>query len=484
MSLSAAFTNALSGLTVSSKMAQVVSSNVANAMTEGYGRRTVETSAVSSGGVGYGVKIDGISRQVNESLLQDRRLADAAAGEASVTADFYASVEDMIGDPTDANSLSAKMASFESALVEAASSPDSTGRLTTVVNTAKAVAEQLNSMSDEINDIRLSADKQIANQVDLLNTTLNQVDDLNDEILKATTNGRDATALMDERQALIDQISEIVPLEIKERDNGQVAIYTSNGATLLDGKVYEVGFTETGRMAANFSLEGGTLSGLTVNGKEINTTEDGALGGGTLSALFAVRDELAPAAQEQLDTVARDLIERLSSSDVDTTITTGSAGFFTDSGSAFDTADELGIAGRIEVNAAIDPSEGGEVWRVRDGIYATTAGDVGDSTILNNIADALSTTRAASSSAFGGSSYSASGLMSELLSNYSTARQSAELTESYTTAKQEALVEEELSNGVDTDQELQSLLVIEQSYAANAKVMQTLDSLMQELLDL
>ncbi|WP_339108758.1 flagellar hook-associated protein FlgK [Thioclava sp. GXIMD4216] len=484
MSLSAAFTNALSGLTVSSKMAQVVSSNVANAMTEGYGRRTVETSAVSAGGVGYGVRIDGVTRQVNESLIQDRRLADAAAGEAGVVADFYASIEDMIGDPTSDSSLSAKMANFESALVEAASSPDSTGRLTTVVNTAKTVAEQLNSMSDDISDIRLSADQQIGKQVDLLNSTLSQVDDLNDAILKASTNGRDAAALMDQRQALIDQISEIVPLQVYQRDNGQVALYSTNGATLLDGKAYEIGYSTSGRMAPNFSLEGGTLSGLTINGEPVSTTSNGALGGGTLSALFEVRDELAPAAQEQIDSVARDLIERLGASGADTTITSGSAGFFTDAGSAFDSTDELGLAGRIEVNELIDPSEGGEVWRVRDGLYASTAGDVGNSTLLNGIADALIESRSASSSAFGGTSYSASGLMSELLSNYSSARQSAEMTESYTTAKQDALVEEELSLGVDTDQELQSLLQIEQSYAANAKVMQTLDTLMQQLLEI
>ena len=46
----------------------------------------------------------------------------------------------------------------------------------------------------------------------------------------------------------------------------------------------------------------------------------------------------------------------------------------------------------------------------------------------------------------------------------------------------ESLSEAAARNGVDTDDEMQKLLLIEQAYAANARVMQTLDELMQHLL--
>ena len=42
----------------------------------------------------------------------------------------------------------------------------------------------------------------------------------------------------------------------------------------------------------------------------------------------------------------------------------------------------------------------------------------------------------------------------------------------------------EKAGGVDTDQELQSLLVIEKNYAANAKVIQTVDEMIKTLLGL
>ena len=52
----------------------------------------------------------------------------------------------------------------------------------------------------------------------------------------------------------------------------------------------------------------------------------------------------------------------------------------------------------------------------------------------------------------------------------------------FAAAQQGTLKTLEAAGGVDTDQEMQKLLLIEQSYAANARVIQTIDELMQMLL--
>ena len=41
-----------------------------------------------------------------------------------------------------------------------------------------------------------------------------------------------------------------------------------------------------------------------------------------------------------------------------------------------------------------------------------------------------------------------------------------------------------LADGVDTDQEMQRMMLIEQAYAANARVVQTVDDMLQILMDL
>jgi flagellar hook-associated protein 1 FlgK len=54
----------------------------------------------------------------------------------------------------------------------------------------------------------------------------------------------------------------------------------------------------------------------------------------------------------------------------------------------------------------------------------------------------------------------------------------------YASSHYTALREMELSMGVDTDQELQSLLMIEKSYAANAKVIQAIDAMIQTIVEM
>lgn len=66
----------------------------------------------------------------------------------------------------------------------------------------------------------------------------------------------------------------------------------------------------------------------------------------------------------------------------------------------------------------------------------------------------------------------------------SGARQGAAARESYANARQDALTGAFLAEGVDTDQELQKLLQIEQAYAANARVITTIDEMIQQLLRL
>ena len=56
MSISGALSNALSGLSAASRAVSLVSTNIANAMTDGYGRRDIELAAR---GIGGGVDVVG-----------------------------------------------------------------------------------------------------------------------------------------------------------------------------------------------------------------------------------------------------------------------------------------------------------------------------------------------------------------------------------------------------------------------------------------
>ena len=121
---------------------------------------------------------------------------------------------------------------------------------------------------------------------------------------------------------------------------------------------------------------------------------------------------------------------------------------------------------------------------MRDGLGAATQGAAGDATLLNGLQAALVTPRAPASGGFTAGNRSFSALSADLLSSVVSARLTAENEASYAAAQTDTLRGMELAEGVDTDQELQQLLLIEQSYAANARVVQTIDDMIQTLLSL
>ena len=485
MSISGSLYNALSGLSAASRAAELVSSNVANAMTEGYGTRSLELSSRTIGLSGYGVAVDGVVRNVDEGLIEDRRLAQADVGYGDTSSEFFANLEQVLGTPDQPGSLSGRLAAFEGALIEASAHPDSEARLSNVLNAAEGLVANLKTSSDAIQQARMDADRDIAGQVDMLNTGLKTIENINTAIQESLARGKDPSALMDLRQQNIDKLSSIIPLRQVPRDNGKVALFTPGGAIVLDGRAATFGFSQTSFIVPEMSVDPGVLSGLTINGNAIATSGTRSpISGGSLAALFDIRDDSAVTAQMQLDAVARDLVERFQDPTLDSSRASGAAGLFTDNGAAFAAADEVALSSRLRINAVVDPTQGGATWRLRDGLGAATPGDVGNGSLLADMTSALADKRAPASGGFSGAARSASGLAGEYLSLVGAGRRNSEAELGFAAAKHQTLKLMELETGVDTDAEMQKLLLIEQAYAANAKVMTTADEMLQILMNL
>ena len=383
MSISGTVATALSGLTAAARAAELVSSNVANARTEGYARRTLELAPRNVGASGQGVQVVAVVRATDPIVTGDRRLAEAGAAERQARADFYSNIEGLLGSPEEAGSISARIAAFDASLIEAASRPDAETRLSAVLDAGRGIIRTLNATATEVQRARENADGQIGASVRQINDALAGIASFNAQILSLGSIGRDTSALMDQRQRLIDGIAPLVPLREVDRGQGLIALYTVGGAVLIDGdRPAQLGFTTTGVVTAGMTLASGALSGLTVNGRPAATGETGPLSGGKLSAQFALRDSVAPGVQAQLDTLARDLVERFADPATDPTLTPGNPGLFTDLGGAFLPANEAGLSMRLRLNPAVDPNAGGALWRLRDGVQATSPGPAGNSRLL------------------------------------------------------------------------------------------------------
>ena len=485
MSITSALNAALTGLSATQRQAEITASNVANATTPAYARREVQLGAAVLAGTGQGVMVMGITRQVDQYVLAERRLAQAGDGDRALRSEFLGKVEASIGSPDQPGSIGARIAAFDRSLIEAASRPESEARLAVVANSARSLASGLAAASQDVQQARGTADRMIARDVDALNAGLAQVQDINATLRSFSGVGRDISALLDQRQRVIDQISAIVPLREVPREGNQIALFTTGGVSLLEGTPARFGFTASNTVTAEMTLAAGGLSGLTVNGRSVDTagTSSPVLGG-RLGALFAVRDDLAVTAQSGLDAMARDLVERFGTPAVDPTLAPGDPGLFTDQGAAFLPVNEAGLAARIRMNTAADPSQGGALFRLRDGLQATVPGALGSNTLLKNLHLALSAPRVLSSAGFAAGNRDMAGLAADVLSDASTRRLNADSEASFASARFATLSDLEKQGGVDTDQEMQMLLVIEKNYAANAKVIQTVSNMIDTLMRL
>ncbi|MGX0974681.1 flagellar hook-associated protein 1 FlgK [Roseovarius sp. MBR-51] len=480
MSLSSALSSALSGLAANTRTLDVVSGNLANALTDGFAPREISLTSTRDS---RGVRVEAVSRQIDLGLLSDRRIADAAQAASEVGVAFASAVERVLGTPESAQSLTGRFAALEAALVTASTRPEDLNRLQSVLRQAQALGTHLNDAATEIARLRSAADHNIAETVVALNSGLQQVVALNIQITTGLTRGTDTATLEDQRQSVIDSLAEILPLRQVPRDNGSVALVTTAGGLLLDGRAVTLSFDGAPMVAAHMTLENGLLSGIAIDGTAVPVGSDrGPLQGGRLGALFDIRDRTSVDTTADLDAIARDLVERFQQSGLDPTRASGGAGLFTDAGDLFEAQNESGIATRIAVNQAVDPQRGGDLFRIRDGLAAPSAGPPGDGSLLVTLTRALTDTSLLSSGTLGGGARSAAGHAATLVSGLSQARVAAEQVQSFATGQATEFRTLELANGVDSDAELQRLLLVEQAFGANARMIQTIDDMLDTLL--
>lgn len=491
MTLSRALSSAQSGLSATALRADITAGNVANATSPGYVRREVVTSENIIGGRGNGVRIAGISRAQDFALTRIRREADASLGRSTLITQTYVQINQELGSPGDGFGLFSSYENFESSLRDLAVTPESAALQNSTYAAANTLVSQFNDLSAISQNLRQNADASIARDVNTVNSALIDLQKINQSIsgVGGGNGAIDISALEDERQRLLDTIGQIIPIRDIPRAGGQIDVITDTGVFLLTNDVHEISFTPSNAILPGSSFAAGTggLSGLTVGGQDITPGAGGSfsINSGSIAGYFKIRDEIVPEFNTQIDTLAADLIERFSDDAIDPTKTPGAAGLFTDAGGTLDVTNIPGLAGRLRLNAAVDPAQGGELYRLRDGLGAAAPGASGNADILNNLLQAFTTTLDAPAGTGLSGLHSSTELVAGITSVIGESVVRHEAITASVNARAEILSDAELeTSAVDTDQELQKLLIVERAYAANARVIQTVSELLDQLLRL
>ncbi len=483
MSLSSAISTAQSILSNTSRQTLVVSQNISNAGNPDYSRRqaTLQTSL-------GGADVVSVSR-TQDQRLQTKTLESLSVSSAqSTVSDGLERIRSTLGGNDLELSPSRYIGDLRDTLQALSATPGDLTLLTSAISNARDVADTINRASTEVQTIRLEADQAVARGVDTLNGLLEQFETVNSAVTAGTRTGADVNQELDQRDRLLKEISSLIGIQTLDRGANDLVLYTSDGQTLFETVPRPVTFVPT--TAFDATISGNTIF---VDGVPLDAGQGAQTSArGELAAHLQVRDEYAPTYQSQLDEIARGLITVFAETDQSIPATLPDMpGLFTWVGGNVPPAGtiEPGIAATLAVNPALVPSLGGDPTLLRDGgingapYIANPTGGHGFSTLLDGYVTGVGNPMAFDPSALAGAStglvdYAGSSI-GWLEMTRSEASVSAENREAIHIRTLEAFSN---ATGVNLDEEMSLLLDLEQSYKASAKLLATIDEMINALL--
>lgn len=479
MSLTSALYGATTGLSAAQSQMDIISRNVMNVNTEGYTRKTLNQETQVVAGHAYGLFTSTSQRTIDYELQRQYREATATEAEMSVTNSFLSQIQSIFGTPDSGASVAHYVSDLNDAFIEAAATPEDASMLQAVISSASKLAQNFNDMSTQITALRTSANNNIEDLVDQINTEVSQIEALNKQITQSRSSNYSTADLEDKRDALVDKLAEQADITYYTQSDGQLVISMANGYTLLDGKSFKLEYTA--QPVSSTTSYPTTIGGITLNGRDITTD----ITGGELKGYIDLRDTILPQAQAQIDELAGVMISSMAAADMPILIDSANASFSMP-------GDAVGVAGRITLNADYQS----DLWRVREGGSATTESSAtGDATLMKAAIDTIFTNQ----NTFRTTGLGDSGTLSSQLEGSATLEgyaasfiqfQASQKSNSDTDYEFQSTISENLLSttsgisGVNLDEELSNMIVYQNAYSANARTISTLQEMFDSLLNI
>ncbi|ONG48347.1 flagellar hook-associated protein FlgK [Pseudoroseomonas deserti] len=481
MSIQAALSNALSSLAAEQRHAMLLANNIANASTPGYVRRDLPRSERLVAGTGSGVNTLPTLRLGDAALAATSRAADASEAFAKTIQTGLEAYNSTVGQPSDARSLSSKLGAFQTAMTTLSSSPDNAVSQAQALAAAQDLVDTLHDADAAVGQARADADLGIATDVTAVNKSLDSLAEIDRQMSLASARGASTAEYEDRRDVILAEISAKLPIRTFDSGPGNFIVMTDGGNTLYDStRAHHLSFTSTPFITAE-ARHPAMLSAITVEGQGALRISDT----GSIAAGFALRDDILPNFVDMLDQVSARLIDSFQASDP--TLTGTQAGLFTDGGAAnWDSSGGFstftGLSRRIAINAAADPDQGGVLWKLRTGMQATSDANAADNSYVLAALDAMNVARSYDSTTGLPGSMNLSQAASQSIGLMQSER--AVWTDRAATRANLVLeARQDLSNktSVNVDEELQRLLLVQQTYSASVQIIQAASRMLDEL---
>ena len=468
----------------------VVAQNIANAETEGYSRQRANLitgipTQMPYGAIGTGVVVSGVTRMRSEALDVNYRSQASGLAGATVRQDVLTEVQGIFGEPQD-QGLADALDKFWSAWSDLSNSPSNGPAQAVVRQRGANLSAMLNQYASRLTEVTTNTAATLQSNITTANQLATQVASLNDEITSAESGGVQAPDLRDQRDRVADQLAKLTGARAMSQANGTYSIVIG-GTTIVDG---------SNARPMSVSKTGNTY------GVTVGTSPDAVQAlGGEAGAMVTLLNTDLPAVGGKLDALAKGLVDGVNylhrqgwtaageqlqtargvTMNWDPTLgATGPGIDFFDAShvdaasialSADVLADSSVIASGITQNGPADNSLALQMAALRDGTgMQSLSGSLGSNPIVGS--NVSSTT-----------SYAEfyRGVVTQL--GLDTAAASTAFSASDALTSQAATRREQVF-GVSMDEELTNLMRHQQAFSAAAKLVSTVDEMMQTVLEM
>lgn len=483
---------AFSGLRTAQKALDVTSTNIANAGVEGYTRKTLAQETVLADGVGVGVRYGEIQRYVDEAVQRDYRNQLGVTSFLSTSQSYLTRVVATQGATDAETNIASQLSKLYDSFVNLSSDPNSAAQQASVISRAKTVVTSLNNYSSQLLKMRNETQVQLNSEVTGLNTSLQQIAALNKKIGALYNVGQSTADLEDQRDKLIKTVSQQLNVSYFKDGNNVVVLQTKDGHVLADTEARKVSFDNQLLTAASSYPQ--TITGVVIQDDTVGSVDLAAGSpGGSIGALLEMRDKTIPGYMAQADELAHKMMMRFDEQGMR---------LFTDHNGvvpANNPQSYVGIAANIQVNQLVldnpgllqsgtsGPAVNAGSNEVVMKVINYTFGRYKDASGTPNVAFNISALGPAGNLKFNIINDPGSGLMdfSRAMmdsmaadSNSNTSTLDAETQ--YTNEIQNRLLE---GSAVNSDQEMVTMIDLQKSYSANARMISTLNELFRDLLN-
>ncbi len=508
MGLDASLSIANSGLTALQAEMAVASQNVANANTAGY---AVEQSSISSrtaDGQASGVVVGLTTRTINTALENSLYSQNATVSGLTTTSNGLATISALQGstssDSGSSDTIPDQVGNLQSSLITLDADPSSSASQQAVVTAAGTLASTIQTTAGSYQTARQAAQESIVDEVGTVNSSLALIGSLSNQIEQGRITGISTADLEDQRSAVMTSLSNVLSVQFTPTSAGDMLVTTANGLSLPTH--VSSGPLSTANATVGVSdAYPGSIPAITLNGRDVTTS----LTGGTLGANISLRDQVLPTMQAELDSFSQTMASRFDAQGL--TLFTDGSGNLPGSGATEASPNgQLGFSNVIQVNPAVTADPG----IIRDGSHdvvgsatgassftVNTAGNTGDTTLIDrllnyalgsNVQDGVTQPSASTTglgvtgtltAPYSGSTDLAS-LASTVVSSQASTISQASSSLSDETAIQTTLTTQVASvSGVSVDDQMASIVSLQNAYEANAKVVTAVQTMFTSLID-